>query len=96
MLTNAVSIAPDGDRNFGPRHLDFHPTKPWMYVSIETQNKMYTYKMEAGRINPEIADADPAHRDPRHPSAHVSRSISRIWSSVLAATRGGIATLGFC
>src|SRR5712664_1433094 len=55
VLTNAVSIAPDGGRNFGPRHLDFHPTKPWMYVSIETQNKMYTYKMESGRINPEIA-----------------------------------------
>ena len=55
VLTNEVSIAPDGGRDFGPRHLDFHPTKPWMYVSIETQNKMYTYKMEAGRINPEIA-----------------------------------------
>ena len=26
-----------------------------MYVSIETQNKMYTYTMEGGRINPEIA-----------------------------------------
>src|SRR5437016_3924837 len=55
VLTNAVSIAPNGGRNFGPRHLDFHPTKPWMYVSIETQNKMYTYRMEKGRINPEIA-----------------------------------------
>src|SRR6266849_5350152 len=37
VLTNGVSIAPDGGRDFGPRHLDFHPTKPWMYVSIETQ-----------------------------------------------------------
>ena len=55
VLSNAVSIAPDGGRNFGPRHLDFHPAKPWMYVSIETQNKMYTYRMENGRINPEIA-----------------------------------------
>ncbi|HMH48940.1 MAG TPA: beta-propeller fold lactonase family protein [Candidatus Acidoferrum sp.] len=55
VLTNAVSIAPNGGREFGPRHLDFHPTKPWMYVSIETQNKMYTYKMDGGRIHPEIA-----------------------------------------
>src|SRR5882762_4991701 len=55
VLSNVVSVAPDGGRNFGPRHLDFHPTKPWMYVSIETQNKMYTYKMERGRINPDIA-----------------------------------------
>jgi 6-phosphogluconolactonase len=55
LLTNELSIAPDGGKEFGPRHLDFHPSKPWMYVSIETQNKMYTYSMEDGRINPEIA-----------------------------------------
>jgi 6-phosphogluconolactonase (cycloisomerase 2 family) len=54
VLTNEVSIAPNGGKEFGPRHLDFHPTKPWMYVSIETQNKMYTYLLEGGRINPEI------------------------------------------
>jgi 6-phosphogluconolactonase len=55
VLTNEVSIAPNGGREFGPRHLDFHPTRPWMYVSIETQNKMYMFRMEDGRINPEIA-----------------------------------------
>src|SRR5713226_4981154 len=55
VLSNEVSVAPDGGKEFGPRHLDFHPTKPWIYVSIETQNKMYMYRMENGRINPEIA-----------------------------------------
>jgi len=55
VLTNEVSIAPNGGKEFGPRHLDFHPTKPWMYVSIETQNKMVTYKTDGGKINPEIA-----------------------------------------
>src|SRR5712672_4087362 len=55
VLTNEVSIAPNGGKEFGPRHLDFHPTKPWMYVSIETQNKMYMFRMENGRINPDIA-----------------------------------------
>lgn len=55
LLTDEVSIAPDGGKGFGPRHLDFHPTKPWMYVSIETQNKMYTYLMEDGRPKPDIA-----------------------------------------
>ena len=76
VLTNAVSVAPDGGRNFGPRHLDFHPTKPWMYVSIETQNKMYTYGMEAGRINPEIAFradtlAEPTNRRSRQAAGTV-------------------------
>ena len=55
VLTNEVSIAPNGGKEFGPRHLDFHPTKPWMYVSIETQNKIYMFRTEDGRINPEIA-----------------------------------------
>jgi 6-phosphogluconolactonase (cycloisomerase 2 family) len=55
VLTKEVSIAPNGGKEFGPRHLDFHPTKPWMYVSIETQNKMYMFRMAEGSINPEIA-----------------------------------------
>ncbi|HEY2184165.1 MAG TPA: beta-propeller fold lactonase family protein [Xanthobacteraceae bacterium] len=55
VLTNVVSVAPNGGKEFGPRHLDFHPAKPWMYVSIETQNKMYMFRMENGRINPQIA-----------------------------------------
>ena len=55
VLTNEVSVAPDGGKEFGPRHLDFHPTQPWIYVSIETQNKMYMYRMAAGKIGPDIA-----------------------------------------
>jgi 6-phosphogluconolactonase len=55
LLTNEVSIAPNAGKEFGPRHLDFHPSKPWMYVSIETQNKMYLFRMEDGRINSDIA-----------------------------------------
>jgi 6-phosphogluconolactonase (cycloisomerase 2 family) len=54
LLTDEVSIAPDGGKGFGPRHLDFHPTKPWIYVSIETQNKLYTYQMAKSAIDPEI------------------------------------------
>src|SRR5260370_17742241 len=46
VLTNEVSIAPNGAKEFSPRNLDFHPTKPWMYFKIETQNKIYTYRLE--------------------------------------------------
>ena len=55
VLTKEVSVAPDGGKEFGPRHLDFHPTQPWVYVSIETQNKMYMYRMADGKIGPDIA-----------------------------------------
>src|SRR5215831_8849200 len=76
VLTNEVSIAPNGGKEFGPRHLDFHPTKPWMYVSIETQNKMYMFRMEEGRINPEIAFrvetlAEPTNRRSRQAAGTV-------------------------
>ena len=39
-LTHRQTIAPDGGYGFGPRHVDFHPTKPWMYMSIERQNEI--------------------------------------------------------
>jgi 6-phosphogluconolactonase (cycloisomerase 2 family) len=43
-LTNLASIAPGNGLGFGPRHLDFHPTKPWVFVSIERQNQLYVYE----------------------------------------------------
>jgi 6-phosphogluconolactonase (cycloisomerase 2 family) len=45
-LTNLASIAPGNGFGFGPRHLDFHPTKPWAFVSIERQNKLYVYALD--------------------------------------------------
>ena len=49
VLSNGTDIAPDNGREYGPRHLDFHPTKPWMYVSVETQNKMHMHRMQGGK-----------------------------------------------
>jgi 6-phosphogluconolactonase len=43
-LTNRASIAPNGGYGFGPRHLDFHPSLPLAYVSLETQNKLTVYR----------------------------------------------------
>lgn len=37
---------------FGPRHLDFHPSKPFAYVSMERQNALYTYwVLEDGKFS---------------------------------------------
>jgi 6-phosphogluconolactonase len=46
VLTQLGSIKPGNGLGFGPRHLDFHPTKPWVYVSIERQNQLYVYKLD--------------------------------------------------
>jgi 6-phosphogluconolactonase len=47
VLTQLAAIQPGDGMHFGPRHLDFHPTQPWVYVSIESQNKLYVYKRDA-------------------------------------------------
>jgi 6-phosphogluconolactonase (cycloisomerase 2 family) len=46
VLTDQGSIAPDGG-GFGPRHIDFHPTKPWVFASIERQNRLAVYALQS-------------------------------------------------
>jgi 6-phosphogluconolactonase len=51
LLSGEVSVAPDGGYGFGPRHLDFHPTKPWVYVSLERQNKLDMFAINNGQLS---------------------------------------------
>ena len=46
VLTNLAAVAPGDGMHFGPRHLDFHPNKPWVFVSIESQNQLMVYKLD--------------------------------------------------
>jgi len=50
LLTNGVSIAPNGGYGFGPRHLDFHPTQPWVYVSLERENKLDMFRLDGDTL----------------------------------------------
>ncbi len=50
VLKNRASIAPNGGTDFQPRHLDFHPTEPWVFVSLERQCKLQVYRMENGSL----------------------------------------------
>jgi 6-phosphogluconolactonase len=43
VLTNRKSVAPDGGFNFQVRHLDFHPSGKWDYVTLERQNKLFVF-----------------------------------------------------
>jgi 6-phosphogluconolactonase (cycloisomerase 2 family) len=56
-LSPGASIAA-GDRGglgYGPRHLDFHPVRPWVYVSVERQNALHMHRMQGDRIDPQPA-----------------------------------------
>jgi 6-phosphogluconolactonase len=51
-LTPKASIAPNGGYGFGPRHIDFHPTRPWLYASLERQNALAMFRMRGDDIDP--------------------------------------------
>jgi 6-phosphogluconolactonase len=44
LLTNRLSIAPGGGFNFQSRHLDFHLSRPWLFLSLERQNKLDVFE----------------------------------------------------
>ena len=44
VLTNRLSVAPGGGFNFQVRHLDFHPSGRWDFVTLERQNKLYVFR----------------------------------------------------
>jgi 6-phosphogluconolactonase len=51
-LADIGSVAPGGGYGFGPRHIDFHPSKPWMYASIERQNQLQMYRLRGDGMEP--------------------------------------------
>ncbi len=55
VLSREASIAPNGGYGFGPRHLDFHPTKPWVYVSLERENRVDMFPLTHGALTAEAA-----------------------------------------
>jgi 6-phosphogluconolactonase len=48
IVTNRQSIAPNGGFGYQPRHIDFHPTQPFMYVNLERQNQVQVYRTVNG------------------------------------------------
>jgi 6-phosphogluconolactonase len=51
-LSNGRSVSDGDGLGFGPRHVDFHATKPWMYVSMERNNELLTYGVQDAGITP--------------------------------------------
>lgn len=94
-LSDVASIAPKGGYGFGARHLDFHPTKPWVYVSIERQNQIAMFRREGDAIVPEPAFIKDSLQGPWnkrthqlagtvhvHPKGHVVYNINRAYTPV--------------
>lgn len=81
-LLNEQSDAPHNGFGFGfgPRHLDVHPTKPWVYVSMERENELQVFGLRDGKLSPaplftKTTLAEPANVHPAQVVGpiHVSR-----------------------
>jgi 6-phosphogluconolactonase len=67
VLSPLRKIAPNGGYGYGGRHLDIHPTQPWVYLSVERQSQLIVYKMTAdGDLVPEPLFTKPTLADPAH------------------------------
>jgi 6-phosphogluconolactonase (cycloisomerase 2 family) len=53
VLSNRASVQPGNGLGFGPRHLDFHPALPLVFVSVERQSELHVYRLEGdGTLSP--------------------------------------------
>ena len=43
--------------DYRPRHVDFHPTQPWLYANIESQNEVHMHRLNAAGDSVEAAPA---------------------------------------
>jgi 6-phosphogluconolactonase (cycloisomerase 2 family) len=48
-----LPVGGNGGHGYGPRHVDFHPSKPWAYVSVESQNELHMHRLEGDSLSPE-------------------------------------------
>ncbi len=51
-LSDEISIAPQNGLGFRARHLDFHPTRPWVFLTIEAQNRLQVYRRSDAGLEP--------------------------------------------
>ena len=78
-LSDAQNIV--GGRNgydYRPRHVDFHPTRPWMYANIESQNEIHMHRLNAAGDEVEATPAFAATTLAGPPDGKVHQTTSAI------------------
>jgi 6-phosphogluconolactonase (cycloisomerase 2 family) len=50
-LSNVASIAPGKGIEFRSRHLDFHPTGPWVFLTLESQNRLAVFRRNGDSLD---------------------------------------------
>jgi 6-phosphogluconolactonase (cycloisomerase 2 family) len=52
VLTNRASIAPNRGYGFQARHIDFHPSRPFAYLTLERQNELAVFAVVNDSLSP--------------------------------------------
>jgi 6-phosphogluconolactonase (cycloisomerase 2 family) len=74
-LTPAQEII--GGKNgfdYRPRHVDYHPTQPWLYANIESQNEVHMHRIAGERIETTPAFIKTSLASARDPKMHQTTS----------------------
>jgi 6-phosphogluconolactonase (cycloisomerase 2 family) len=67
LLSNRVAIAPNQGVGFHPRYLEFHPSRPWVFVSLSQQNEIGVYEKHEGDLSRDRLFEKNSLADPDHP-----------------------------
>lgn len=76
VLRNLASIAPGGGYNFQPRHVEFHPTRPFVFITLERQNQLQVYrKLDGPTLGASPLFTKETLADPRRPTGQATSTI---------------------
>jgi 6-phosphogluconolactonase (cycloisomerase 2 family) len=54
ILSKVGDLAPAGGFGFQARNVDFHPTRPWVYLVLENQNALMMFEQGGDRMLPDM------------------------------------------
>ena len=86
-----IAVGGRGGLDYGPRHLDFHPSQPWVYVLVELQNQLHMHRRHEDRLEDQPTFVKPSTRNAPlpgvrqvagaihvHPRGHVVYASNRV------------------
>jgi 6-phosphogluconolactonase len=62
-LSREISVASSKGIGFRSRHLDFHPTGPWVFLTLEAQNRLLVYRRTDDALGTEPLFSKPTLAD---------------------------------
>ncbi len=70
----SVDAVGKGGMDYRPRHVDFHPTQPWMYVNVESQNELHMHRIEGDNVIAKPSFVKTSLAGTRDPKLHQTTS----------------------